>query len=75
MSADNLPDVILTFEEFKTILPAIDKKIKKFVVDISYILCTFNKNGMLDIAKARLKDEWEDDTFIDEFIKSHEIPF
>ena len=75
VSADNLPDTILTFEEFKTILPAINKKIKKLVVDISYILGTFNQNGMLDMAKARLKDEWEDDTFIDEFLKSHEIPF
>ena len=75
VSADNLPDTILTFEEFKTILPAINKKIKKLVVDISYILGTFNQNGMIDMAKARLKDEWEDDTFIDEFLKSHEIPF
>ena len=75
VSADNLPDTILTFEEFKTILPAINKKIKKLVVDIAYILGTFNQNGMLDMAKARLKDEWEDDTFIDEFLKSHEIPF
>ena len=75
VSADNLPDVILTFEEFKTILPAINKKIKKLIVDISYILGTFNQNGMLDMAKARLKEEWEDDTFIDEFFKSHEIPF
>lgn len=75
VSADNLTVVILTFEEFKTILPAINKKIKKLVVDISYILGTFNQNGMLDMAKARLKEEWEDDTFIDEFIKSHEIPF
>ena len=75
VSADNLPDTILTFEEFKTILPAINKKIKKLVVDISYILGTFKQNGMLDMAKARLKDEWEDDTFIDEFLKSHEIPF
>ena len=55
VSADNLPDTILTFEEFKTILPAINKKIKKLVVDISYILGTFNRNGMLDMAKARLK--------------------
>ena len=75
VSADNLPDTILTFEEFKTILPAINKKIKKLVVDIAYILGTFNQNGMLDMAKARLKDGWEDDTFIDEFLKSHEIPF
>ena len=75
VSADNLPDVILTFEEFKTILPAINKKIKKLIIDISYILGTFNQNGMLDMAKARLKEEWEDDTFIDEFLKSHEIPF
>ena len=75
VAADNLPDVILTFEEFKTILPAINKKIKKLVVDIAYILGTFNQNGMLDMAKARLKEEWEDDTFIDEFLKSHEIPF
>ena len=75
VSADNLPDTILTFEEFKTILPAINKKIKKLVVDISYILGTFNQNGMLDMAKARLKEEWEDDTFIDEFLKSHEIQF
>lgn len=75
VSADNLPDTILTFEEFKTILLAINKKIKKLVVDISYILGTFNQNGMIDMAKARLKDEWEDDTFIDEFLKSHEIPF
>ena len=75
VSADNLPDTILTFEEFKTILPAINKKIKKLVVDISYILGTFNQNGMLDMAKSRLKDDWEDDTFIDEFLKSHEIPF
>lgn len=75
VSADNLPDTILTFEEFKTILPAINKKIKKLVVDISYILGTFNQNGMLDMAKERLKEEWEDDTFIDEFLKSHEIPF
>ena len=66
VSADNLPD---------TILPAINKKIKKLVVDISYILGTFNQNGMLDMAKARLKEEWEDDTFIDELLKSHEIPF
>ena len=75
VSADNLPDTILTFEEFKTILPAINKKIKKLVVDIAYILGTFNQNGMLDMAKDRLKEEWEDDTFIDEFLKSHEIPF
>ena len=75
VSADNLPDTILTFEEFKTILPAINKKIKKLVVDIAYILGTFNQNGMLDMAKACLKEEWEDDTFIDEFLKSHEIPF
>ena len=75
VSADNLPYTILTFEEFKTILTAINKKIKKLVVDISYILGTFNKNDMLDMAKARLKEEWEDDTFIDEFLKSHEFPF
>lgn len=73
--ADDLLDTILTFGEFKTILPAINKKIKKLVVDISYILGTFNQNGMLDMAKARLKERWEDDTFIDEFLKSHEIPF
>lgn len=30
---------------------------------------------MLDKAKARLKEEWEDETFIDEFMKLHEIPF
>ena len=75
VSADNLPDTILTFEEFKTILPAINKKIKKLVVDISHILGTFNQNGMLDMAKDRLKEEWEDETFIDEFMKLHEIPF
>ena len=74
VSADNLPDTILTFEEFKTILPAINKKIKKLVVDISHILGTFNQNGMLDMAKDRLKEEWEDETFIDEFMELHEIP-
>lgn len=75
VSADNLPDVILTFEEFKTILPAVNKKIKKLVVDISYVLGIINQNGMLDVAKARLKEDWEDDTFIDEFVKNHEIIF
>ena len=75
VSADNLPDMILTFEEFQTILPAINKKIKKLVVDISHILGTFNQNGMLDMAKDRLKEEWEDETFIDEFMKLHEISF
>ena len=65
VSADNLPD---------TILPAINKKIKKLVVDISHILGTFNQNGMLDMAKDRLKEEWEDETFIDEFMELHEIP-
>ena len=75
VSADNLPDVILTFEEFKTILPAVNKKIKKLVVDLSYVLGILNQNGMLDMAKARLKNEWEDDTFIDEFILAHEILF
>lgn len=75
VSADNLPDTILTFEEFRTILPAINKTIKKLVVDISHILGTFNQNGMLDKAKARFKEEWEDETFIDEFMKFHEIPF
>lgn len=75
VSADNLPDVILTFEEFKTILPAVNKKIKKLVVDLSYVLGILNQNGMLDMAKARLKNEWEDDTFIDEFISAHEILF
>ena len=75
VSADNLPDTILTFEEFKTILPAINKKINKLVVDISHILGTFNQNGMLDMAKDRLKEEWEDETFIDEFMELHEIPF
>lgn len=47
VSADNLPDTILTFEEFKTILPAINKKIKKLVVDISHILGTFIKTECL----------------------------
>ena len=75
VSADNLPDMILTFEEFQTILPAINKKIKKLVVDISHILGTFNQNGMLDMAKDRLKEEWKDETFIDEFMELHEIPF
>lgn len=75
VSADNLPDVILTFEEFKTILPAINKKIEKLVVDISYVLGIINQNGMLDVAKARLKEDWDDDTFIDEFVKNHEIIF
>ncbi len=75
VSADNLPDAILIFEEFKTILPAINKKIKKLVVDISYVLGIINQNGMLEVAKARLKEDWEDDTFIDEFVKNHEIIF
>ena len=75
VSADNLPDTILTFEEFKTILPAINKKIKKLVVDISYVLGIINQNGMLEVAKARLKENWDDDTFIDEFVKNHEIIF
>lgn len=75
VSADNLPDAILTFEEFKTILPAINEKIKKLVVDISYVLGLINQNGMLDVAKARLKEDWDDDTFIDEFVKNHEIIF
>lgn len=75
VSADNLPDTILTFEEFQTILPAINKKIKKLVVDISHILGTFNQKGMLDMAKDRLKEEWEDETFIDEFMELHEISF
>lgn len=75
VSADNLPDAILTFEEFKTILPAINKKIKKLVVDISYVLGIINQNGMLEVAKARLKENWDDDTFIDEFVKNHEIIF
>lgn len=75
VSADNLPDVILTFEEFKTILPAINKTIKKLVVDISCVLGYFNQNYMLDMAKERLKKEWDDSTFIDEFISAHEVPF
>ena len=75
VSADNLPDMILTFEEFKTVLPAINKTIKKLIIDISYILGVFNQNNMLDMAKERLKKEWEDSTFIDEFISTHEIPF
>lgn len=48
VSADNLPDTILTFEEFRTILPAINKTIKKLVVDISHILGTFNQNGTFE---------------------------
>ena len=75
VSADNLPDTILTFEEFKTILPAVNKKLNALVVDISYILGIFKQNNMLEMAIARMKKEWGEYAFIDEFISTHEIPF
>ena len=75
VAADNLPDVTLTFEEFKTILPAVNKKLNALVVDISYILGIFKQNNMLEMAIARMKKEWGEYAFIDEFISNHEIPF
>lgn len=75
VAADNLPDVILTFEEFKTILPAVNKKLNALVVDISYILGIFKQNNMLEMAIARMKKEWGEYAFIDEFISTYEIPF
>ena len=75
VAADNLPDVTLTFEEFKTILPAVNKKLNALVVDISYILGIFKQNNMLEMAIARMKKEWGEYDFIDEFISTHEIPF
>ena len=75
VASDNLPDVTLTFEEFKTILPAVNKKLNALVVDISYILGIFKQNNMLEMAIARMKKEWGEYAFIDEFISTHDIPF
>lgn len=47
VSADNLPDTILTFEEFKTILPAINKKKRSWLLIYLIFLVLLTKMACL----------------------------